>query len=103
MFFFDLAPANSVDVWAGLISQSGTGAPTDTVVKNDFGGPIVWARVLSGFYSGTLAGAFPDGKTIFLKSAAGVSITRQDDNTILISTSGDDVLSNMSLKIERYP
>lgn len=60
----------AVRKWRGLISQSGTNAPTAVVLQNDLGGDIVWSRSGGlgggvGRYIGTLAGAFPVGRTLF--------------------------------------
>jgi hypothetical protein len=50
--------------YVGLISQTGTAAPTVTVFKNTLGGTVVWTRNSAGNYTGTLAGAFTIGKTV---------------------------------------
>ncbi len=55
-----------VKEWVGLLSQTGTNAPTAIVLKNTLGGTITWARALQGEYEGTLTGAFTAGKTTVL-------------------------------------
>lgn len=105
MFFFDLT-ASVYNSYAALLNQTGTDAPTATVIYNGLSGLIVWTRFTNGEYRGTLAGAFPAGKTlVFITNSTGgvVAGTRLDDNTINIITSGDSVLINASLKIEVYP
>lgn len=51
-------------VYMGLLTQSGTDAPTVTVLHNSLGGTVVWTRSGVGFYRGTLAGAFDENSTI---------------------------------------
>lgn len=47
---------------ATLNQDGGTGAPTATVHNNTIGA-IVWTRIATGGYVGTLTGAFTTGKT----------------------------------------
>lgn len=56
----NLAPAK---IYRALLTQSGTAAPVATVLTNTLGGVVVWSRSSAGIYAGTLAGAFPNGKT----------------------------------------
>jgi hypothetical protein len=51
-------------VYVALLTQSGTSAPVATVIQNTLGGTVVWTRINTGVYIGTLAGAFPEDKTI---------------------------------------
>lgn len=52
--------------YRAVASQTGTSAPTvATPVKNSLSGAIVYTRSSTGIYVGTLAGAFPAGKTWF--------------------------------------
>lgn len=44
-------------VYEALISQSGSSAPTVSILKNTIGA-IVWTRTAAGNYTGTLTGAF---------------------------------------------
>ena len=46
-------------VYTALLSQTGTNAPTATVLENTLGGAIVWTRNATGTYYGTLNSAFP--------------------------------------------
>jgi hypothetical protein len=50
--------------YVALLAQTGTDDPTATVLKNELGGTVVWTRSRAGLYIGTLAGAFPSGRTI---------------------------------------
>ena len=64
----------------------GNGPSTVTVLKNTFGGPVVWARAIEGLYTGTLTGAFPTAAKISASIIAGgiylFIFDRLDDNTI---------------------
>lgn len=56
-----------IKIWEGLVSQSGTSAPTDNSpsgIRNSLG-TITWARSSVGVYTATIspAGAFTSGKT----------------------------------------
>ena len=56
-------PSGGPKVYRALLTQTGTDAPVATVLENTLGGEVVWTRGLTGIYFGTLAGAFPSGKT----------------------------------------
>ena len=58
------AAARPYKVYTALLSQTGTNAPTATVLENTLGGTVVWSRLSTGTYVGTLAGAFAVNKTI---------------------------------------
>jgi hypothetical protein len=81
-------------VYSALLSQSGTDAPTATVLENTIG-DIVWSRTGVGDYKGTLADAFTANKTwIQLATIFGISaIYRNDANEIEIFTEGQVVTS----------
>ena len=55
---------NGVKVYRALLTQSGTSAPTVTVLENTLGGTVVWTRNGAGEYYGTLANAFPASKLV---------------------------------------
>jgi lysophospholipase L1-like esterase len=107
---------NTTKKYKGLMSQTGTNAPTPTVLENTFSGAIVWSRTTTGQFIGTLTGAFTNNKTlsaITVGSGVGsTSITftcyRVDNNTVaLTTTSGnsyaDSILTNATIIIEVYP
>lgn len=50
-------------VYLALVSQSGSGDPSVTVLKNTLGGTVTPSRFAQGFYRFTLTGAFLSGKT----------------------------------------
>jgi hypothetical protein len=99
-----------------LLSQAGTSDPTATVLGTNSVGSIVWARTGVGNYTGTLTGAFTANKVAIFtglsdEGGSGILIVRLeriDDNTIALftsadGTSGTDVWTNISVKIEVYP
>lgn len=57
--------------YVALLTQSGTSAPTATVLENTLGGTVVWTRNDVGDYTGTLAGAFTANKTFMLAAVNG--------------------------------
>lgn len=58
-------PTNiAIRVYTALITQTGTAAPTITVLQNTLGGTVVWTRDTTGTFLGTLNEAFPANKTI---------------------------------------
>lgn len=105
--------ADNVPTYAALLSQDGTTAdPVVVVAQNSLSGPIVWTRTNAGEYMGTLAGAFPVGKTIctpVVRINTGenlfITLDRQTDDTIMITTSlGEDGwLVNSPVQILVYP
>jgi len=114
---------NGVKVYRALLTQSGTSAPTATVLENTLGGTVVWTRSLAGVYIGTLSGAFPANKVVlfinsFSPSAsanfAHIDIWRFNDNTVRIqsldvdlagntSNPTDDLMDSTSVSILVYP
>lgn len=108
------AAAEPYLVYTALISQSGTSAPTATVLRNTLSGTVVWTRSSSGQYLGTLAGVFTTNKTATIVGATSVSYMfalkpNSVDNvalhTALESTGafGDDKLVNTFVEIRVYP
>lgn len=106
-------------VYTAIISQSGTSDPVVTVLDNNIGN-IVWTRGSEGTYNGTLANAFPLGKTWFAAPHNGlefeewrghISLVRDSpSNTgmLLLRTEKDearvdDALFNCSIEIRVYP
>lgn len=85
-------------VYTALLSQSGTSAPTATVLENTLGGTIVWSRSNTGQYIGTLTGAFTDQKTIIFVNRSNPAATAFDTNmaanVININTVGYTTFSN---------
>lgn len=103
-------------IYNALLTQSGTSAPTATVLGTNSIGSIVWTRTSAGIYVATLTGAFPANKVMafpgFSDESAGGNILfrlkRTGDNTLELWCSADgvnpsDVFTNLSIKIEVYP
>ena len=103
--------------YVAKLSQSGTSAPTTTVLENTLDGPITFSRVLQGFYGLNLSGAFPLNKTfLMIKSAVGETLNppvmcqfeRSDDDNLYILTRDasnnfqDDVLNQTEIEIRVY-
>lgn len=79
-------------VYTALLSQSGTDDPVATVLQNTLSDAVVWTRPGAGDLLGTLAGAFPSGRTVvFVSLDGGVSNgyfalgQRDSDNTVKIT------------------
>jgi hypothetical protein len=93
--------------YVALISQTGTAAPTATVLENSLG-DIVWTRNSLGIYYGTLTGAFPSAKTFARVNSSvnfgtTVSCYRLNDNIILLtSVASDSQLSLNPIEIRVY-
>ena len=98
-------------VYTALLNQSGTSAPTATVVDNTIGS-IVWTRTGVGTYEGTLANAFTTNKTIYFISAGAeqayytIQLTSVNKITLLTydvpSSISDNDLVNTSIEIRVY-
>lgn len=101
-----LFPAGT-KVYCALASQAGSSNPTVIVPVNTLGGTVVWTRGSAGSYNGTLAGAFPSGKTLpFISVGGGGGATnfyRVDDNSVQIVTDGDEILSAAPILILVFP
>lgn len=84
-------------VYTALLSQSGTSAPTATVLENTLG-TVVWTRSNTGQYVGTLTGAFTGQKTIIFVNRSNPAATAFDTNmaanVININTVGYTTFSN---------
>ena len=98
--------ASTVDgqpkVYRALLTQTGTNAPVATVLENTLGGDVVWTRGLTGIYFGTLAGAFPSGKTYvspfqYVDTSNGAyQLYRYDDDAVTIeSLTGVDLSDSL--------
>lgn len=95
-------------IYTALLNQSGTSAPTATVLENTLGGTVVWSYDSIGGYTATLSGAFTENKTVVNMMPTNyydggdvgqILFFRSGDNTCLMSTSinsvsVDDYLGN---------
>jgi hypothetical protein len=97
-------------VYTALLSQSGTSAPTATILRNTLSGTPLLSYIASGEYHLTLTGAFPANKVFapnVLIYAGGVSILRlnriDDDAIELFIPDGDDLGVSFQVEIRVYP
>jgi hypothetical protein len=93
-----------VKIYRPLVFQTETDAPYAIELENSLGGAVVWSRSSAGFYSGTLIGAFPPGKTHITAApnSAVTGITAFGDS-LVINTTGDDVMFGYSIQVLVYP
>ena len=99
--------------YVALLSQSGTSAPTATVLENTLGGTVVWSYNGNGSYDATLTAAFTADKTVVFIGGPGSSTGfhtayRDDDNMVTVQTfdSGspaNDMLAETPIEIRVYP
>jgi hypothetical protein len=106
-------------VYTALLTQSGTSAPTATVLQNTLGGSIVWTRFSAGNYRGTLANAFPNaekfvGNSGIINAAGGSElygfvVTRIASSIVVVQTGEyinggglDDCLNQTFIEIRVY-
>ena len=54
--------------YVAIFNQSGSNAPTVTIIKNELNDSIAWIRLASGLYQGALTGGFTLGKTVGITS-----------------------------------
>src|SRR5919205_1532875 len=73
-------PVPAFREYSAVVTQNGSDAPVATVLRNTLGGGVIWARADVGYYVGTLAGAFPVGKTQIMAQA-----TSDDTSTVAIT------------------
>ena len=79
-------------VYTALLTQTGTGAPVATILKNNTGATFTWARTGSGTYTITASGnVFTNNKTIVFVNQGGaleglVTWARTSDTIITIQT-----------------
>lgn len=109
-----------VKSYVALLSQSGTAAPTATVLFNTLGGTPAWARIGVGAYTATLASAFTLNKTAVFTGGADsaldlplfLTMGRASSSIMKVeafNSSGspavlaDDILFNTSIEIRVYP
>lgn len=97
--------------YVAKLSQSSTGAPTETVIENTIGS-IVWQYDSTGAYTAVLSGAFGLGNTVVnitngtnagllfarRSSANGVSI----QSTNFSGTLANDIIDQASIEIRVY-
>jgi hypothetical protein len=117
------ASTDGVKRYVALLTQTGAGNPTATVLENSLGGAVAWQRTGVGIYVGTFDGAFTANKTALFVSnndapgadqLAQFSLRRFDEDTLTLATlaaswSGteapfaDDLLSGTTVEVRVYP
>lgn len=105
-------PVPAFREYAALLTQNDDGAPVATVIVNTLGGEVVWTRSGEGNYVGTLAGAFPVGKTLLLAapptSAFQVNAYVSGGNSIGVDTAdaggdfNDSLLQGYAIDVRVY-
>ena len=104
--------ARPYKVYTALLSQSNTDAPVAIVLENTIGN-IVWTRLNTGQYLGTLTGAFTLDKTICFTGGntnnANIHHTtqRNNDSSVVVETynsgaKADYLLAKTSIEIRVY-
>ena len=101
--------------YVALLRQTGTNAPTATVLENTFSGTPTYSRSSAGSYAVTLANQFPEFKTFVitgsgsLSGQAFISSYNSYDSVIGIYTSDlagtliDGELYDTAIEIRVYP
>lgn len=99
-----IRPYRGVKVYRALMTQTGTNAPTATIIENTLGGTISWAYTSTGSYTGTLTGAFTANKTLHFVESHIVYNDQtlryagsDDEDTVYIKTVDDGVQANDKL------
>ena len=95
--------------YTALLTQAGTAAPVDTVLKNNTDYTYTWARTGPGTYTITASGnAFTNNKTLVFYNlgeyafSIGQPWVRTSDAVITISLGGDGRITNGSFEIRIY-
>lgn len=122
MGFGTQQPNGNYKKYVANLSQSGTSAPSATVLENTLGGTLVWTRAGQGDYRATLTGAFGDASKVYIItqglwfdptftfacfSLFGVN----DSNSLVFYTSklstpnanDDSLFNNTTVEIRVYP
>ncbi len=97
-------------VYTALLTQTGVNPPVATVLKNDTGATITWARTAFGEFTATASSAvFTAAKTIvFLNNGSGalnnnsVRWSNLSTTEVFIDALQDDFLTNASIEIRIY-
>lgn len=91
-------------VYTAILSQADSSDPVATVLANTLSGDIVWTRISTGVYFGTLSGAFTNNLTtvscnygIISGDASIITGSRSNSNVVRVQTykASDKTLSEM--------
>ena len=106
---FDNVYSNKGKIYRALLSQSGTNAPTATILENTLGGTPTYSYSSTGVYQIVLAGLFEVAKTLlFVGGIAGSIACEVDDGIVLATrnaagTLANSLLSSTSISVIAYP
>ncbi len=100
-------------VYTALLTQTGTDAPTTTILGDNTIGNIVWTRASTGVYRGTLTGAFQSGTTLVFRGDLSANLNRdisclRETNdriaiyTFLTDSATDGLLAATPIEIRVY-
>lgn len=104
-----LPKPKKIKIYTAVISQSGTGAPTATILQNTLG-PVIWARTSAGEYTATLSVPIIGLCAIFTTGSIDpelVFATQQDATVILLKNRNSsftfvDNFTNYIIEIRTY-
>ena len=103
-------------IYAAIVTGTGGGALSVTVIENTLGGTVVWSNVVTGWWHGTLSGVFTPNKTLTLCNQQGspptpasvrsANVDPWDVNNIRVINTvngiGSDTMTRMFIKVEVY-
>lgn len=102
--------------YVAMLTQTGTDAPTATVLENTLGGTVVWSYSDAGVYIATLSGVFTESKTYCIAGnntsgflIFGKSVELPGENSLLLQTNAsdgtpaNDSLYQTAIEIRVYP
>lgn len=93
-------------IYAALLTQESTNAPTDSIEFSNFETPVVWNYVSTGLYRTdsisltglVVTGASKGGIIHFYRGGARIFVESRD----YTGTLSDDILNGVSIKIEKF-
>lgn len=101
-----------IKVYTALLTQTGTDAPTVTVLQNTTGETITWTRNTTGIYWGTISAPLTLAKTAVLiqQTFGGNNMTARAANTntieittkLMDNTALDGILNKTTIEIKVY-
>tara|TARA_R110002167_G_scaffold40264_1_gene124031 strand:- start:133 stop:621 length:489 start_codon:yes stop_codon:yes gene_type:complete len=106
-----VVPGLGYSRYVAVLNQDGTGNPVATILGTNDIGAIVWTRSSTGYYGGTLVGAFPLGTHIVVGNPGGAAFVggqRSTDDLVVVTTLNgasagqDGILTNTAIEIRVY-
>jgi len=85
--------------YVALLTQTGTNAPTATIVYNDLSGNPTWSYTSVGIYKATLTGQFTSGKTVAFIAGSQQSVSPQTTTVkmIYVENTNDVYVTNQTI------